>query len=920
MDNDVIIEVPHIVTGDRERIGKIIATLDKLTNKGRTDMAVLQDAFALARSLETEEQTKITNADGSIERIFQEDNFKIAHSYSKKIRGISTEWLRKTGSSAMADLHRNTLLFDAKYDFDAYCRYLEWNRPKEKKFYEPRRKQLKVLADDLQDLYDDKIDFLSVSCPPRVGKALEKDTPVLTTNGWKKHGELVAGDYVAAPNGKFVKVLQVHPDCEMEYVVEFTNGEKITCHGNHEWRVYDRHTQTERDVETKDMRGKVDMSEIVGRGHRYYFMLPHKEVLEGEKKDLPVKPYTLGVWLGDGRNTNPDICGSKEDMAIIEKAINDEGYETAWHTTHKTTGVEYRGFRQLRFDLQTFDMCHSRRRVEKYIPDIYLTASIEQRLELLAGLLDTDGTLVKKEHRYHFTTSEKKLCDSVVALVSTFGWRCSVGEVLPRRSSSGIVARKMYYRIGFCPTMHIPCRLERKQLFEFSEQRRIAVKSVVPCRKGMFGNCITVEGGMYCAGNTLIPTHNSTICIFFMSFLMGNRPLVANVMSGHSDKLTEPFFRELLNIFTDTNTYNWHDIFPDVVLKGTSAKNETIDLNTNKRFPSFTARAVEGTLTGAVEIGKGGLLYLDDLVKDLEESMSPDRLQKKYDAYLNQLKDRKKDGAKELMVGTRWNVLDPIGRVQQQYADNPRYRFRVMPALNEDGESNFDYLYGLGFSTEYYLDMKDSIDDATWCAKYMGDPYIREGVIFPKESLKRYFEIPSEEPDAIWAVCDPAQGGGDQTVLPIFYQYGDEHYLVDIVCSDALPDVTDELCADKLVFYKVRRCQYESNAAGTRTATNVQDKVKSKGGITKITTRHNQKNKVTRIISNSTWVKEHILFKDDSVIEKGSDYAKALRLLTMYAATGHVREKDDVPDVLSQYADFAIDSLTATAELRKRVI
>ena len=582
MDNDVIIEVPHIATTDRERIGKIIATLDKLTNKGRTDMAVLQDAFALARSLETEEQTKITNADGSIERIFQEDNFKIAHSYSKKIRGISTEWLRKTGSSAMADLHRNTLLFDAKYDFDAYCRYLEWNRPKEKKFYEPRRKQLKVLADDLQDLYDDKIDFLSVSCPPRVGK--------------------------------------------------------------------------------------------------------------------------------------------------------------------------------------------------------------------------------------------------------------------------------------------------------------------------------------------------STICIFFMSFLMGNRPLVANVMSGHSDKLTEPFFRELLNIFTDTNTYNWHDIFPDVVLKGTSAKNETIDLNTSKRFPSFTARAVEGTLTGAVEIGKGGLLYLDDLVKDLEESMSPDRLQKKYDAYLNQLKDRKKDGAKELMVGTRWNVLDPIGRVQQQYADNPRYRFRVMPALNEEGESNFDYLYGLGFSTEYYLDMKDSIDDATWCAKYMGDPYIREGVIFPKESLKRYFEIPSEEPDAIWAVCDPAQGGGDQTVLPIFYQYGDEHYLVDIVCSDALPDVTDELCADKLVFYKVRRCQYESNAAGTRTATNVQEKVKSKGGITKITTRHNQKNKVTRIISNSTWVKEHILFKDDSVIDKGSDYAKALRLLTMYAATGHIREKDDVPDALSQYADFAIDSLTATAELRKRII
>ena len=582
MDNDVVIEVPHLVTSDRERIGKIITVLDRLTNKGRDDMAVLQDAFALARSLEIEEQMKITNADGSVERVFQDENFKTAHLYSKKIRGISTEWLRKTGSSAMADLHRDTLLFDAKYDFDAYCRYLEWNRPKQKKFYEPRRKTLKTVADDLQDLYNDKLDFLAVSLPVRTGK--------------------------------------------------------------------------------------------------------------------------------------------------------------------------------------------------------------------------------------------------------------------------------------------------------------------------------------------------STLCIFFMSFLMGNRPLVANVMSGHSDKLTEPFYRELLNIITDSNTYNWHDIFPDVVLKSTSAKNETIDLTTNKRFPSFTARAVEGTLTGAVEIGKGGLLYLDDLVKDLEESMSPERLQKKYDAYLNQLKDRKKEGAKELMVGTRWNVLDPIGRVQQQNGDNPRYRFRVIPALNEDGESNFEYPYGLGFSTQYFLDMKDSIDDATWCAKYMGDPYIREGVIFPKESLKRYFELPNEQPDAIWAVCDPAQGGGDQTVMPIFYQYGDEHYLVDIICSDALPDVTDQLCADKLVHYKVRRCQYESNAAGTRTANNVQDKVKAQGGITRITTRHNQTNKVTRIIANSTWVKEHVLFKDDSVIEKGSDYGKALRLLTMYAATGHVREKDDVPDALAQYADFAIDTLTATAEIRKRII
>ena len=417
-----------------------------------------------------------------------------------------------------------------------------------------------------------------------------------------------------------------------------------------------------------------------------------------------------------------------------------------------------------------------------------------------------------------------------------------------------------------------------------------------------------------------LPTRvgKSTLCIFFMSFLMGNRPLVANVMSGHSDKLTKPFYKELLTIFTDNNTYNWKDIFPEVVVKSTSSELETIDLMKVQRFPSFTARAIGGTLTGAVEVGDGGLLYCDDLVEDLEESMSPERMQKKYDAYLNQLKDRKKEGAKELMVGTRWNVLDPIGRVQEQFKNDPRYRFRVIPALNEEGESNFDYPYGLGFSTEYFLNMKNSIDDATWCAKYMGDPYIREGLLFARETLRRYFELPEGEPDAVWAICDPAQGGGDDTFLPVFYQYGEDHYLVDCICDDSLPEVTDERCAEILTRYKVRRCQYESNAAGTRTAANVQNLIKDRKGITKIITKHTQSNKDTKILANSTWVKQHILFKDDTLLTPKSDYGKMMRLLTMYTAMGGKKERDDVPDGLTQYALYIIDSVSSVVEVRRR--
>ena len=243
-------------------------------------------------------------------------------------------------------------------------------------------------------------------------------------------------------------------------------------------------------------------------------------------------------------------------------------------------------------------------------------------------------------------------------------------------------------------------------------------------------------------------TGKSTLCIFFITWLMGNRPDVASVMSGHSDKLTNGFYGEVLSIITDPVTYNWGKIFPDVQLVDKSAKDESVDLNRKKRFPTLTCRSIGGTLTGAVEIGEGGVLYSDDLIEDLEESLNVERLDNKYDAYLNQLKDRKKQGALELMVGTRWNVLDPLGRIQNQYADNPKYRFRVIPAVDENGHSNFDYDYGVGFDDAYYADMKASIDDATWWAKYMGKPYVREGLLFPADEL-RYFNgvLPDGEPD-----------------------------------------------------------------------------------------------------------------------------------------------------------------------------
>lgn len=393
----------------------------------------------------------------------------------------------------------------------------------------------------------------------------------------------------------------------------------------------------------------------------------------------------------------------------------------------------------------------------------------------------------------------------------------------------------------------------------------------------------------------------STLCIFFMTWIMGRSPDSANVMSGHSDKLTDGFYRELLYILTDSTQYAWAEIFTTVPIVDNSAKNETIDLNKKKRFPTMTCRSISGTLTGAVEIGNEGILYCDDLIEDLEESLNPLRLQAKYDAYLNQLKDRKKLGAVELMVGTRWNTADPLGRIQEQYSGNPRYRFRVIPALDENGESNFNYQFGLGFDTAYYLDMKESIDDATWCAKYMGNPYIREGLLFPEDELLTYNGIlPDGDPEKV-AVCDVAWGGGDSLSMPILYKFGADVYVHDVVFNRGDKTVTYPVVVGRLKHHHPHKARFEANNGGHEYADNVDKELRKDGVHINVFSRKapNNQSKLARIIQFAPDIKRFYFLADRY---RSKEYREFMREVTTFVQTGK-NQHDDACDSLAMAAD-----------------
>ena len=129
-------------------------------------------------------------------------------------------------------------------DFKSYCIALEWKRPINKQYFLPRMKLLEKhgVVQAFQDLQDDKLDLMVLNLPPRVGKLLADNTPILTTKGWKTHGELTVGDEVFNHKGDKVRVLGISQPSLTTHVVTFANGEQIECHENHEWLVYDRHS------------------------------------------------------------------------------------------------------------------------------------------------------------------------------------------------------------------------------------------------------------------------------------------------------------------------------------------------------------------------------------------------------------------------------------------------------------------------------------------------------------------------------------------------------------------------------------------------------------------------------------------------------------------------------------------------------
>lgn len=447
---------------------------------------------------------------------------------------------------------------------------------------------------------------------------------------------------------------------------------------------------------------------------------------------------------------------------------------------------------------------------------------------------------------------------------------------------------------------YIEHKREPKERFYMPRRKQFLKIGLVDALQGMIDDkydilCISLIPG---AGKT-------TIEKFFNAAIIGWYPKDFNLFYSHSGDITRMYYDGMYDIVTNADEYAWNEIFPNLSVTNTNAKMEQFNVGKYKSFPSVQCTSVGSKNAGKVRASK--FLLVDDMIGGIEEAMNPmilDKLWNKYavDARQRKIQDTTGHNCKEIHIATRWSVHDVIGRIQNMYEGNSRVKVISVPDIDPvTGESNFDYEFS-GFDVSFFEDQQLLMDEISYKCLYKQEPIEREGLLFPDDKIRRYLNLPHGTPELITAQCDTKGKGTDYFVLPVLQKYGDDYYCVDAVCDNTADyEMQYENAANILVNNEVQECEFERNAGGDRVAMEVNKRVESKGWICNITDTPTETNKEARIFQCSSWILQHVIFKDPSKYKPNEPYGIMMSLLKQYSVSGK-KQLDDVPDVFSNFA------------------
>lgn len=835
--------------------------------------------------------------------------------------------------------------------FKEFMIAIEWDFNQDMKFYDIRKNVFDEWIVYLEQLEYGKLEGLSISAPPRTGKALPLSANILTPTGWVKMKDIKEGMKVIGSNGKPAEVLGVFPQGLVDtYKITFDDETEVKCSGDHLWTVQtreDRKNKKCRTVKTIDMIHNL----YVEKGKRKNYSVEYIDPVEFEDtlQEDDLHPYLLGVLLGDGylpqkknvklSNPDDDILDMVEDLLPkTDKLVYERNYD--YNITKKKDVRNEKGHltptttKQKLFEYGLI----GKKSYDKFIPKKYLYSSINNRTWLLKGLMDTDGSSSNKEKTStaKFSTTSKQLADDVTELVRSLGGKVIKGEKIGKyKDSNGndIICRKCYRLYIKMNVNPFYCKRKAENYVLRNEcARKNKYLTNIEKVEDEPAQCIyvnTIDHLFVTDGYNL--THNTGIGTIFFMWCMLRHPEKSCFFVSHTSAMAKKVYSDILNMLQDESR-NIKSIFPEFEIDNQSAEDMWIQLKTHSSNPYHTAyfRGIDGNMAGILEAS--WLLYCDDLIKNIEEAMNPTRLETarvKYSVDVTQRKTNK--NVKELHIATRWSIHDVISTLETLYSDNEKWKFIKRPAINENGESNFMYKNPFEMDLEHWDRQRNlpDMDEISFNCIYQQEPIERDGLLFSEDNMVYYNGVlPETEPDLVCSYCDVAWGGGDFLSMPIAYVFGNDVYIADVVYNDKSKMTTKPLVKAAIKRNNIVKAGFEANNGGDEYADDISEELKKDNYRCAIQTFRapTNKSKLARIIAcvdeiTGIGTGYRLIFLDKATRKNNPTYNLFMQHVFMFnqGAKYQGKQKDDCVDSLAGLITNILESRPTIGVARSRI-
>lgn len=459
----------------------------------------------------------------------------------------------------------------------------------------------------------------------------------------------------------------------------------------------------------------------------------------------------------------------------------------------------------------------------------------------------------------------------------------------------------------------------RKPQERFYEPRRKTLKKVVDKLQALEDDELD-ELFLHMPGRC-----GKTQCITMAtSWHCARHPEKSNLYVTYKEGLGGAYLDGVIELWTDP-TYCFKEVFPNINIARTDAKNHKVDLVKKKKYATLSGKGMESGLNG--EYDAYGWLILDDILEGIQDVLNPDIAQRKQIILDNNVMSRKKEQCKIIWNGTIWSLHDLYMNRRGFLESNPsaaniRWDILKLPALDPvTDESNFDYDYGVGYSTKYYRTIRAKFEEngdmAGWFAQYQQEPIERDGAVFSPENMPNHYDgnLPPVEPLKVVAACDVALGGTDYLCMPVAYVYEDGSvYIHDVVYDNSEKKITQPKVVRALIDYGVTNAFFEANAGGEGYKDDIERLLGEQGVKINLVSKYAQQmivnagkggikthqRKEQRIWDNAETIRQ-FYFREPAC--QSLEYRQFMNNLYSFTITGK-NKNDDAPDALGMLAVF----------------